>query len=68
MKYQHDDVKVDVVFGMQELREKYLGGQEAMDAAMRRRDKEIELKLYPGNIRADNEAEFFDDDAATGTA
>ncbi len=61
MKYQEDDVKVDVVFGMQELRDKYLGGQEAVDAAMRRRDKEIELKLYPGNIRADNEAEYFED-------
>lgn len=68
MKYQEDEVKVDVVFGMQELREKYLGGQEAMDAAMRRRDKEIELKLYPGNIRADNESEFFEEDATTGTA
>ena len=67
MKYQEDEVKVDVVFGMQELIDKYLGGQEAVDAAMRRREKEIELKLYPGNIRADNEAEYFED-ATTGTA
>ncbi|MEZ4521437.1 MAG: CpXC domain-containing protein [Thermomicrobiales bacterium] len=67
MKYQNDDVKVDVVFGMQELIDKYLGGEEAVEAAMRRRDKEVELKLYPGNIRADNEAEYFDE-AETGTA
>ncbi|CAN5739703.1 hypothetical protein BH23CHL2_BH23CHL2_30020 [soil metagenome] len=67
MKYQNDDVKVDVVFGMQELIDKYLGGQEAVDAAMRRRDKEIELKLFPGNIRVDNEAEYFED-TKTGTA
>lgn len=67
MKYQNDEVKVDVVFGMQELIDKYLGGQDAADAAMRRRDKEIELKLYPGNIRADNESEYFED-SKTGTA
>jgi hypothetical protein len=68
MKYQEDEVKVDVVFGMDALREKYLGGQEAVDAAMRRRGKEIELKLYPGNIRADNEHEYSEEDATTGTA
>ena len=68
MKYQEDEVKVDVVFGMDALREKYLGGQEAVDAAMRRRGKEIELKLYPGNIRADNEHEYSEEDAKTGTA
>ena len=62
MKYQEDDVKVDVVFGRDELIEKYLGGQEAVDAAMRRRDKEIELKLNPGNIRPDNENEYFEDE------
>jgi hypothetical protein len=60
MKYQNDEVRVDVVFGMQELIDKYLGGEEAVTAAMRRRDKEVELTLAPGNIRADNEHEFFD--------
>jgi hypothetical protein len=67
MKYQNDEVRVDVVFGMQELIDKYLGGEEAAAAAMRRRDKEVELTLAPGNIRADNEHEFFDD-GKTATA
>ena len=61
LKYQEDEVKVDVVFGMQALIDKYLGGQDAVDAAMRRREKEIELRLNPGNIRPDNEHEYFDD-------
>jgi hypothetical protein len=62
MKYQHVDVKVDVVFGMQELIDKFLGGEEAVEAALRRRGKEIEMKLHPGNIRADNEHEYFDEE------
>jgi hypothetical protein len=60
MKYQNDEVKVDVVFSMPELVEKYMGGEEAVAASMRRREKEIELGLNPGNIRVDNEAEYFE--------
>ena len=65
MEYQNDDIKVDVVFGMDELIEKYLGGEEAVAAAMRRREKEIELGLNPGNIRVDNEHEYFEEKTYT---
>ena len=59
LKYAEDEVQVDVVFGFDGLIEKYLGGEDAVTASMRRRAKEIELKLDPGAIRADNEDEYF---------
>lgn len=60
LKYQEDDVRVDVVFGFDEMIERYLGGQEAVDAAMRRREHEIKHKLKPGVVRAENEHEYFE--------
>ncbi|MFW6075448.1 MAG: CpXC domain-containing protein [Chloroflexota bacterium] len=62
LKHQEDNVRVDVVYGVDELVEKYLGGEEAHQAAMRRREKERELKMQPGMIRAENEHEFMGDD------
>lgn len=35
LKYANYDVRVDVVFGFDEMIEKYLGGQEAVEAAQR---------------------------------
>lgn len=59
MRYAEEDVRVDVAFGMQDLIDKHLGGQAAVDAAMRRRAKERELRLHSGMIRLDNEHEYF---------
>lgn len=64
LKYQEEDVRVDVVFGFDDFIEKHLGGDEELEASMRRRDKEIELKLNPGSIRPDNEQEYFTEDRA----
>lgn len=61
LKHQEDDVRVDVVYGLDELVDKYLGGDEAREAAQRRKEKEAELKLHPGSVRADNEHDFLDE-------
>ncbi len=57
-KYQDVDVRVDVVFGLDEFIEKYLGGEKAREAALKRREKERELGLISGTIREDNQREF----------
>lgn len=57
---QEADVQVDVVFGFDEMIEKHLGGQEAVERAMARREREIQEKLPPGSILSD-------DDDATAT-
>lgn len=69
LKHAEDEVRVDVVFGFDEMIEKYLGGEQAIEAAMRRRSKEIELKLHAGTILAHNEFEYFtgDDEEDEGT-
>ncbi|MDI3342055.1 MAG: CpXC domain-containing protein [Sphaerobacter sp.] len=54
-KYASVDVRVDVVFGFEEMIEKYLGGQAAVAAAWR------EWEARTGRARADAEAA---DDAA----
>lgn len=50
LKYQDLDVRVDVVFGYDELIEKYLGGQPAVDAALQRAEQEREQKLASGSL------------------
>lgn len=49
-KHAKDDVRVDVVFGFDELIEKFLGGEEARQAALARAEKERELKLASGEL------------------
>lgn len=50
LKYQDLDVRVDVVFGYDDLIEKYLGGQPAVDAAMQRAAQEREQRLATGSL------------------
>ena len=50
MKHQDLDVRIDVVFGTDELIEKHLGGQEAVDAALARAQQEREQKLAVGSL------------------
>ena len=50
LKYQDLDVRVDVVFGVDNLIEKYLGGQAAVDAALERAAQEREQKLASGSL------------------
>jgi len=50
IKYQDLDVRLDVVFGIDSLIEKYLGGQEAVDAALARAEQEREQKLAIGSL------------------
>lgn len=50
LKWADQDVKVDVVFGYDELIEKYLGGEEAVAAAMRRNEQEKSEGLESGTI------------------
>lgn len=49
-KFADVDVKVDVVFGWDELIEKYLGGEEAVAAAMARAEEEKAQGLEPGTL------------------
>lgn len=50
LKYQDLDLRVDVVFGYDDLIEKYLGGQAAVDAATQRAAQEREQKLASGSL------------------
>lgn len=50
LKHAEDDVRVDVVFGFDELIEKYLGGEEAAQAAMARAEEEKQTGLRPGTL------------------
>lgn len=50
LKYQDLDVRVDVVFGIDSLIEKYLGGQAAARAALARAEQEREQKLAVGSL------------------
>jgi hypothetical protein len=49
-KWADQDVKVDVVFGFDELIEKYLGGEDAVAAAMERADQEKSEGIESGTI------------------
>jgi hypothetical protein len=49
-RYADTDVRVDVVFGYDELIEKFLGGQDAVDAAMQRAEAEKAAGLKPGTL------------------
>jgi len=50
LNWADHDVKVDVVFGFDELIEKYLGGEEAVGAAMARAKQERSEGLESGTI------------------
>jgi hypothetical protein len=50
MKHQDDDVRVDVVFGFDEMIEKYLGGQAAVDEAVARHEREVAEGKPSGSI------------------
>lgn len=50
LKYQDLDVRVDVVFGYDDLIKKHLGGQAAVDAALERAAMEREQKLASGSL------------------
>ncbi len=50
LKYQDLDVRVDVVFGYDDLIEKHLGGQAAVEAANQRATTEREQKLASGSL------------------
>ena len=50
LKYQDLEVRVDVAFGYDDLIEKFLGGQEAADAAVERAKQEREQKLASGSL------------------
>lgn len=50
LKYQDLDVRVDVAFGYDDLIEKHLGGQEAVDAAVKRAEQEREQRLASGSL------------------
>ena len=50
LKYQDLDLRVDVVFGVDNLIEKYLGGPEAAVAAVERAGQEREQKLASGSL------------------
>lgn len=50
LKHAEDDVKVDVVFGFDELIEKHLGGQEAAQAALERAEEEKRQGLASGDL------------------
>jgi hypothetical protein len=56
MKYADLDVKVDVVFGFDELIDKYLGGEEASAAAIARAQEEKQAGLRPGALAPGVEA------------
>lgn len=50
MRWADEDVRVDVVFGLDELIEKHLGGQAAVEAAMERARLEREQGLAAGSL------------------
>lgn len=50
LKYAEDDVRVDIAFGWDELIEKFLGGQDAADAAMARAEAEKAAGIEPGTL------------------
>jgi hypothetical protein len=49
-KFADEDVRVDIAFGYDELIEKFLGGQPAVEAAMARREQERAQGLEPGSL------------------
>lgn len=49
-KFADTEVRVDVAFGYDELIEKFLGGQAAVDAAMERAEAEKAAGLAPGTL------------------
>jgi hypothetical protein len=53
LKWADEDVRVDVVFSLDELIEKFLGGQAAVDAAMARAEQEREQGLAAGSLVGD---------------
>jgi hypothetical protein len=59
LDWAEEDVRVDVVFGFDELIEKYLGGQAAVDAAMARATQEREQGLAPGSLVDENHDDRF---------
>lgn len=50
LKYQDLDLRVDVAFGYDDLIEKYLGGEAAVEAATRRAAQERELGIASGSL------------------
>jgi hypothetical protein len=54
LKHATDDVRVVIVFGWDELIEKYLGGKDAEEAALVRREQEREQDLEPGSLAPRN--------------
>lgn len=65
MKHAEDDVRVDVAFGFDDFIDKHLGGQDAVDAAMARRTREIEDRVEAGTYHRD---ELVPPKPAQGTA
>lgn len=57
LKHAEDDVRVDVVFGFDELIEKHLGGQAAVAAALARADRERAERLPTGSLIGDEQAD-----------
>lgn len=53
MDWADEDVRVDVVFGYDELIEKHLGGQAAVDAATARAEQEKQQGLAAGSLVGD---------------
>jgi hypothetical protein len=49
-KFADTDVRVDIAFGYDELIEKFLGGQEAIAAALERAEAEKAAGLKPGTL------------------
>lgn len=49
-KHAEDDVRVDIVFGFDEMIEKYLGGQEEVEAALARAEQERAERKPSGTI------------------
>ncbi|RIK44478.1 MAG: hypothetical protein DCC58_08215 [Chloroflexi bacterium] len=50
LKHANDDIRVDIVFGFDEMIEKYLGGQAEVEAAMARAEQERAEHKAPGTI------------------
>lgn len=65
LKHAGDDVRVDVAFGFDEFIDKHLGGQDAVDAARARREREIEDRVEAGTYHRD---ELVPPKQAQGTA
>jgi hypothetical protein len=54
LKHVDDDVRVDVAFGFDDFIEKHLGGKPAEDAAMARRQREIDDRVEAGTYHRDD--------------